>query len=68
MTEPQIREHEVRIARYQLLAREVTDPLAAGLLHGIVEELEAELQIERATGQPAPTARPSCKRASIPLM
>ncbi|MBR0718591.1 hypothetical protein [Bradyrhizobium liaoningense] len=48
MTEQQLREQEVRIARYRLLEREVTDPLAACLLHGIVKELEADLQRDRA--------------------
>jgi hypothetical protein len=44
MTERQFREQEVQIARYRLLEREVTDPLAACLLHIIVLELEADLQ------------------------
>lgn len=43
MTEHQLIEQEFRIARYRYLEREVTDPLAACLLHGIIEELEAEL-------------------------
>jgi hypothetical protein len=47
MTEHQFRELEVRIARYRLLEREVTDPLAECLLHGIVIELEADLKMER---------------------
>ena len=42
MTERQFREQEVQIARYRLLEREVTDPLAACLLHIIVLELEAD--------------------------
>jgi hypothetical protein len=32
-----------RLARYQAMQREVTDPLAAGLLHDIVSELEDDL-------------------------
>ncbi|WP_298244513.1 hypothetical protein [uncultured Bradyrhizobium sp.] len=44
MTERQLREQECQLARYRHLEREVTDPLAAGLLHSIVEELEAELR------------------------
>lgn len=48
MTDQQFREQEVRIARYRFLEREVTDPLAACLLHGIVEELEADLRRDRA--------------------
>lgn len=43
MTERKTREQEVRIARYRVLEREVTDPLAACLLHVIIEELEADL-------------------------
>jgi hypothetical protein len=37
------REREVEIERYQILEREVTDPLAAGLLRCIIEQLEAAL-------------------------
>ncbi|WP_186294523.1 hypothetical protein [Bradyrhizobium guangdongense] len=48
MTDQQVKDQEVRIARYRLLEREVTDPLAACLLHGIVEELEADLRRDRA--------------------
>lgn len=44
MTERQLREQEFQIARYRHLEREVTDPLAACLLHSIIEELEAELR------------------------
>lgn len=44
MTERKFREQEVQIARYRLLEREVTDPLAASLLHIIILELEADLQ------------------------
>jgi hypothetical protein len=44
MTERQFKRLEVEIARYQFLQREVTDPLAAGLLHSIVSELEADLK------------------------
>lgn len=47
MTQRQLRELEIQIARYRLLEREVTDPLAAHLLHIIVLELEAELKIKR---------------------
>jgi hypothetical protein len=32
---------KISLERYRALAREVTDPLAAGLLHEIVRELEA---------------------------
>ena len=44
MTERQVRKLEAEIARYRLLEREVTDPLAASLIHVIISELEAELQ------------------------
>ena len=44
MTEPQINEQELQIARYRVLEREVTDPLAAHLLHDIVSDLEANLR------------------------
>jgi len=47
MTERKFREQEVQIARYRLLEREVTDPLAASLLQIIILELEADLQTDR---------------------
>jgi hypothetical protein len=43
-------EDQIWIERYRVLAREVTDPLAAGLLHDIVVELEAKSGA-RASGQ-----------------
>jgi len=49
VTERKFREQEVQIARYRLLEREVTDPLAASLLHIIVLELEADLQMDLET-------------------
>ncbi|MET3844069.1 hypothetical protein [Bradyrhizobium sp. OAE829] len=51
MTNRQLREQEVQIARYQFLSREVTDPLAICLLRLIVEELEADLRRERGISQ-----------------
>lgn len=54
MTERQFRKLETEIARYRLLEREVTDPLAASLIHVIILELEAELQ---QGGEPARRAR-----------
>ena len=33
VTERKFKEQEVQIARYRLFVREVTDPLAASLLH-----------------------------------
>jgi hypothetical protein len=50
MTKRQLKEQEVLIAHYQLLSREVTDPLAACLLRVIVEELEADLRRDRDIG------------------
>jgi hypothetical protein len=50
MTERKFREQEVQIVRYRLLEREVTDPLAASLLHIIILELEADLQTDRIHG------------------
>jgi hypothetical protein len=51
MTKRRLREQEVQIARYQLLSREVTDPLATCLLKAIIEELEADLRRDREIGQ-----------------
>jgi hypothetical protein len=59
MTKRQFREQEVQIAHYQLLSRQVTDPLAACLLRVIVEELEADLRRDRDIGQ-------SCSGGSRP--
>lgn len=53
MTERDLRELEVRIARYRFLRRETTDPLAEHLLDSIVTELEDDLKsngIVRPTG------------------
>ncbi|NEV01427.1 hypothetical protein [Bradyrhizobium uaiense] len=36
-------ERQVEVARFRAMEQEVTDPLAARLLHEIVEELEADL-------------------------
>ena len=44
MTDRQLREREVKIAHYQFLSREVTDPLAVCLLRTIIEDLEADLR------------------------
>jgi len=43
MTTNHSRLQEVQIARYRFLEKEVTDPLAASLLHCTIEELEANL-------------------------
>lgn len=45
-TERKVRDQQVQIARYRILEQEVTDPLAAGLLHIIISELEAETDWE----------------------
>jgi hypothetical protein len=44
MTERQLKEHQVQIARYRFLEREVTDPLSVCLIQTIIEELEADLR------------------------
>ena len=51
MTKHQLGEQEVQIARYRILKQEVTDPLAAGLLHLIISELEADVQTDWEIGQ-----------------
>jgi hypothetical protein len=56
MTERKFREQEVQIARYRVLERDVTDPLAASLLHIIILELEADLQ-KRRCNSPLPSRR-----------
>jgi hypothetical protein len=61
MTERKFREQEVQIERYRLLEREVTDPLAASLLHIIVSELEADLQADRETSTGVSISR-ACER------
>jgi hypothetical protein len=57
MTERQFRKLETEIARYRLLEREVTDPLAASLIHVIILELEAELQQGGEPPQRAPRGK-----------
>ncbi|WP_198164398.1 hypothetical protein [Bradyrhizobium jicamae] len=51
MTERQFKELETEIARYRVLEGEVTDPLAAGLIHVIISELEADLAKGREPSQ-----------------
>ncbi len=48
------RERQNRIDRYRAMEREVTDPLAARLLHGIVSDLEAEAAPAAAFAAPVP--------------
>ena len=45
MTERQFRDLETQIARCRFLEQEVTDPLAACLVHLMILELEADLRI-----------------------
>ena len=40
------KERRDQLARYRVMEQETTDPLAAGLLRGIVSELEAEMDEE----------------------
>ena len=56
MTERELRELEVRIARYRFLRRETTDPLAEHLLDSIVTELEADLKINGIVQRTEPVA------------
>ena len=44
MRERELKELQVRIARYRFLKRETTDPLAEGLLNGIGAEPKADLK------------------------
>ena len=37
------KERKDQVARYRVMEQETTDPLAAGLLHVIVSEMEADL-------------------------
>jgi hypothetical protein len=60
--ERKLREQEVQIARYRLLEREVTDPLAASLLHIIILELEADLQTDRVHGSIGVSTSGVCER------
>ena len=41
------KERRNRVARYRVMEHETTDPLAARLLHDIVQDLEAELEGSR---------------------
>jgi hypothetical protein len=58
MTEQQLGERKIQIARYRLLEQEVTDPLAASLLHDIVVELEADLLEEANSDSSSLSLRP----------
>ena len=50
-------ERDQKLMRYRILEREVTDPLAAGLLRQIVSELKARLPKE--DKRPLPAAAPA---------
>jgi hypothetical protein len=50
-------ERDQKLMRYRILEREVTDPLAAGLLRQIVSELEARLPNK--DERPLPAAAPA---------
>jgi hypothetical protein len=55
-------EDQIWIERYRALTREVTDPLAAGLLRDIVLELEAKTAGQSAQVDPTPvTLAPRAK-------
>jgi hypothetical protein len=59
MTERQFRDLETQIARCRFLEQEVTDPLAACLVHLMILELEADLRIVGPIRQPWAKARRS---------
>ncbi|CUT10233.1 hypothetical protein BF49_1313 [Bradyrhizobium sp.] len=44
MSDIEVRDQQVRIARYRSLERDVADPLAIRQLHTIIEELESDLR------------------------
>jgi hypothetical protein len=52
--EPWEREPGAKVIQYRKMERDVTDPLALGLLHEIVSELEAALQQGPSSASSAP--------------
>jgi hypothetical protein len=44
------KERRDQVARYRVMEQETTDPLAAGLLHDIVSDLEAEMDEQWTAG------------------
>jgi hypothetical protein len=69
MTDPGFsREQQNRIDRYRAMEREVTDPLAARLLHDIVLDLEAEAApgVAFAAPVPDPDGPPAAYTACVP--
>lgn len=63
MSDSEFREREVLIERYRHLQREVTDPMAAGLLQWIVFELEQELPVRSSMGELPRQYRPDVELA-----
>jgi hypothetical protein len=60
MTDTEIgKERRHQVERYRVLARETTDPLAAGLLRGIVSEMEADLNELEEDALWSPKRRPA---------
>lgn len=60
-----LRERQNRIDRYRAMEREVTDPLAARLLHDIVLDLEADTDLGAAFGATVP--HPDAPRHNGPI-
>jgi hypothetical protein len=52
-------ERRQQVERYRVLAQEITDPLAAGLLRDIVSELEADLNEPAEDALWSPKRRPA---------
>ena len=63
---PRDTEQELQIERYRALEREVTDPLALGLLRDIVLELEGKLGGSCARSHPSAGQRGATMRAGAP--
>jgi len=53
------KERRHQVERYRVLAQEITDPLAAGLLRDIVSELEADLNELTEDASWSPKRRPA---------
>jgi hypothetical protein len=53
-----LREQQIRIDRYRALEREVTDPLAARLLHDIILDFESANELDDALVHRGESARP----------
>ena len=59
MTDREWKVRRDQLERYRVLEEETTDPLAAGLLHDIVLELEAELKMAATPRTVTHTSLPS---------